>query len=49
MRAVVVVRGGVLEAVYSNNPPPEVVLVDHDDLASLEHDPEVPEGLAQVY
>lgn len=55
MKAVIVIRRGMLEAVYSDDPTLEVVLIDHDDLASAEHEvdepevPKAPEGLVQVY
>lgn len=46
MKAVIVIRGGVLEAVYSNNAELEVVLIDHDDLSSLLGDGEDAEHVA---
>ena len=54
MKAVIVIRGGCLTAVYSDNPELEVVLVDHDDLASLIHQSEddetkAAEGLTAIY
>ena len=54
MKAVIVIRRGALETVYSDSAELEIVLVDHDDLSSLVADGEQAEreaatGLEQVY
>ncbi|MGE4043408.1 MAG: hypothetical protein AB7F35_01045 [Acetobacteraceae bacterium] len=54
MKAVIVIRGGCLATVYSDDPDLKIELIDHDDLSSVVHQSDADEvsaaeGLHEVY